>query len=92
MNFDRQRVQEVGHDACAKLVSIGRFETAAEMFESIGMTEQAVKTYLKGELFERAKQSVAGMQGPKAGALQEMVDKAHKAYLKRENKAEELLQ
>lgn len=55
MNFDRQRVQEIAHEACEKLISIQKFETSAEIYESIGMTEQAVKTYLKGDLYERAK-------------------------------------
>lgn len=51
MNFDRQRVQDIAHDACTKLAEIGRFEMAAEMLESIGMTEQAIRTYLKGDLY-----------------------------------------
>lgn len=56
MKFDRSRVQDVTATACQKLMSIGRHEIAAELFESIGQTEYAVKTYMQGHLYERAKQ------------------------------------
>lgn len=58
LNYDKERCQDIVRIVGKRLREIGRFESAAAHYESIGLYEDAVQTYVQGEKFDRARDCV----------------------------------
>lgn len=54
MKYEKGRINEVVNIVGQRLINIGRFNSAAEIFESIGDFEQAVDSFIRAGLFDRA--------------------------------------
>jgi tetratricopeptide (TPR) repeat protein len=54
MTYAKDRIQEVVPIVGARLMAIQRFESAGEVFESVGYYDKAVEAFTKGQKWERA--------------------------------------
>lgn len=54
MTYAKDRVQEVVPIVGSRLMSISRFESAGEVFESVGYYDKAVEAFTKAQKWDRA--------------------------------------
>lgn len=92
MSYDKERCQDVINIVCKRLREIRRFATAGDLYESISMLDEAVNCYVAGGEFDKARGCVQQIRNPEqAGRLNDLIEKAYRAYLKKEGQAEELI-
>lgn len=54
MKFEKGRLNEVVNIIGSRLMNIGRFNVAGEIYESIGDNESAVDCYIRANMHDRA--------------------------------------
>jgi intraflagellar transport protein 172 len=54
MKYEKGRINEVVNIVGQRLLSIRKFNSAAEIYESIGDFEQAIDAFISAELYDRA--------------------------------------
>jgi tetratricopeptide (TPR) repeat protein len=54
MNYAKDRIQEVVPIVGSRLMGISRFESAGEVFESVGYYDKAVEAFTKAQKWDRA--------------------------------------
>lgn len=54
MKFEKGRLSEVVNTVGQRLINIGKFSASAEIFESVGDYEQAVDSFIRAQMFDRA--------------------------------------
>ena len=86
MNHVHDRSTEVVSTASKRLVGIGRFEAAAELYEGIDAVKQAIDVYIAGGLWDKARD--LGKRTPK---LAKYVADMHVKQLMANEQADELV-
>ena len=87
MNHVPARIQEVVKLVSQRLIEIGRFAQAAELYEGIDQHRQAIQVYMQGDLWEQARE-LASQVGPKE---ERQVAEAHKVRLAESGDGEQLV-
>jgi len=54
MNYGKDRVNEVAQVLSQRLLNISKYESAAEMFETVGFFDKAADCYSQSKKFDRA--------------------------------------
>ena len=56
MSYAKDRINEVAQTLGQRLLAISKYESAAEMFESVGFYDKAVEAYTECKKFDKAMQ------------------------------------
>jgi len=56
MSYAKDRVNEVAQILGERLINISKYESAAEIYESVGSFEKAVEAYVSCKKFDKATQ------------------------------------
>lgn len=59
MTYAKDRIQEVVPIVGSRLMGIQRFESAGEVFESVGYYDKAVESFIKSKNWDRAMSSAS---------------------------------
>ena len=82
MQYDKNRAADIAYQVGMKLKKIKKYQSAAQLFESIGQLEEAVNCHCERENFDRAKKIVASMKMSDAkDKLIAKIDRMEKEYL-----------
>ena len=87
MDHVQERIPEVVREVSRRLIAINRFAQAAELYEGIDSHKDAIDVYLKGNMWDKARQLAA----TSAPHLVSYVDSAHKDSVKDSKKGSDLL-
>uniref|UniRef100_A0A7S2Q9T2 Intraflagellar transport protein n=1 Tax=Zooxanthella nutricula TaxID=1333877 RepID=A0A7S2Q9T2_9DINO len=87
MKHSQDRYNDVVADVARRLQAISRFEAAAELYESIEGVQQAIKCYIAGEVWEKAR-LLAQQQCPE---MSRTVETEYKAHLMNKGDGDEVL-
>ncbi|KAJ3413121.1 hypothetical protein HDV05_008517 [Chytridiales sp. JEL 0842] len=86
MKFAPERGREVVTTVCSRLVSIKRFEAAAEFYVGVEMYREAIDAYASGAMWDKAKEIVR--MAPK---LADYLDQTYVSHLKNQGHADALV-
>mgnify|MGYP000140699940 FL=1 len=93
MSYDKENCQEIVMLVGQRLIRIGRYDAAADMYASIGQYEDAVQCYMTGEDFDKAKELIDSIHHSEtANRLRELVDREQKKYLYSQGKSAGMMQ
>lgn len=91
MVHDKDRIHEISKIVSKRLREIQRYEQAGELLENIGLFEDAIKTYIIGTLFEKARACNAQVRNQQIhDKLEEMINVNYKKHLVQTEKPEDL--
>lgn len=85
MTHQRNKLQYVVTTVSQRLISINRFEAAAELHEGIDNVEGAVKCYCLGGMFEKAKSLAHGIP-----SMIQYIEQKHNQHLMNNQDGDEL--
>jgi intraflagellar transport protein 172 len=82
MTHEKTRRQQVGMQVGQMLLDIRHYEAAAEMFTGIGQYEDAVRCYVEGREFDKAKETAMSLHNTdQARSLLDLIDREQKQFL-----------
>ncbi|XP_077991845.1 intraflagellar transport protein 172 homolog [Glandiceps talaboti] len=81
------KAMEITSMVCPRLIEIGKFDSAGELYLSADMIKEAIDTFMEGEEWDKAKR-VAKELEPR---YERYVDEKYKEFLKNQGKAENLI-
>ncbi|CAG9326113.1 unnamed protein product [Blepharisma stoltei] len=82
MTYDKDRCQQIIMLVSQRLKGIQRYDAAADMYAGIGQYEEAIKCYIEGKDFKRAKEMVMSIKNTDIEAkLRNLVENEEKKYL-----------
>ena len=85
---DKERLQQIIMLVGKRLMSLKRFDAAADMYAGIGHYEDAVRCFLIAEEFDKAREIVQSIQHTEiASKLKVLVDNEHKSFLQKHGNA-----
>jgi len=92
MTYDKGRMQEIVSIVCKRLRDIKRFEPAAELYENMGMYEEAVSCFIAAKNFSRALGVTAQMGNTEqAQRLKQLIQQHQIGKIAEEGNADELV-
>lgn len=92
MTYDKERCQQIIMAVSQRLKSIQRYDAAADMYAGIGQYEEAVKCYIEGKDFDKAREMVTSIRNTEIESkLRNLVENEYKNYLKQQNNHDNML-
>ena len=92
MQYDKNRAPDIVYQVALKLTKIGKYQNAAQLFESIGQMEEAINCYCESDNYDRARKIAQTMKfGDAKDKLMAKIDRMEKEYFVKHGDTEGLL-
>jgi intraflagellar transport protein 172 len=92
MQYDKNRAPDIVYQVALKLTKIGKYQNAAQLFESIGQMEEAINCYCEVDNYDRARKIAQTMKfGDAKDKLMAKIDRMEKEYFVKHGDTEGLL-